>query len=813
MDRLSPLLIQPAGSLAYHLVLVFALVGALQGAFYHWQATRYPQGARLLKGLVALLGLRVVLFGVQALAWQGLASPTWLPALDRLSLVGGLVLLLWLWAFPEPAPKADAATFLLLFFLATLAVFTWATLSPDALQWFHGSLLDRLWSGLGLLLALVGMGILAWRKPEGQLYGWLSLLALGLGHLVHLIWPESGQALSVTLRLSELAAYPFIFSLVYRYPLPTLEEKKESGSETSTAEAEAAPSAIVSRPTKAPHEVALEALLQALRSATPEERSAQVVRAAAQYLVADICLLLSPPFTSGQIDVVAGYDLIREQFLPQRTLDVHHLPLIASAIEKAKTLRLPASSTSEDLRAFALWLGLENSGPLLAVPLVAEADVPALGALVFLSPFAQRPWTHEDAQRAERLATAAARIFLTALSSQELHAAHELEAQVESLNHQVEDLQSRLAESEAQRAELTQRLASAQEHLESLTTLMDDLESLQQEVNRLEDENQELKEQLLTLNYFSSPEEEAPEATQSKEKALALQDEIDQLQQSLRLALEEVAYLKSELALRDQQMLEMERRNATPQQTLLYSSLITLAQDVRQHLSTIIGYTDLLLSESAGLLGELQREFLTRIRNAAEKMTKIVEDAVHLTSLDMEEEAALEIEPVQLSEVLDEAVADNSQLLREKKLTLRVDLPETLPTLKVNREALQQIVNHLVHNAVLASPEEGEVFLGVEERTTPDGRFIHLTVQDSGPGIAEEDLPRVFSRIYRTGYRVIEGLGDNGVGLPLVKTLVEALGGRIWVQSQPGQGAAFEVLLPLEPLTSTPAEPEEETES
>jgi len=811
-SHLTQLLLQPPGSLAYHLVLTFALIGALQGAFFHWQATRYPQGARLMLGLGGLLGLRVLLFLVQALAWQGVLEPTWLPALERLANVGGMVLLFWLWAFPEPSSKADVATSLLLLFLVALALFTWVMLTPDNLRWFHGSWLDRLWSGLGLVLALAGVGVLAWRRPEGSLYGGLTLLALAAGHLVHLLLIEPGATASMALRLGELAAYPFVFSLLYRYPLPAASPKGERPVPAAEAPYLMTPSPdgevalTTPAPTQPPSAAALEALVQALRSLDPEERSERLAQAAAQYLVADLCLLMSPPFTSGLMDVVAGYDLIREQALPGHTLAVDQVPLVASASEKGKTLRLPASSTSSDLRTIARWLGLESSGPLLAVPLVARSDTPALGTLVFLSPFAQRPWTHEDEQRAKRFAQAAARVLLASVSDQSAQVG-ELEAEVEQLRQRLAETQTRLDKALSQREELEERLASAQDHLESLAALMDDLETLQQEVNRLEDENRELKEQLLTLNYFPEALEGEAGELSGEPTVSPTPPEDEQLRQSLRMALEEVALLKSELAFRDQQMLELERRNAVPQQALLYSSLISLVQDVRQHLSTIVGYTDLLLSESAGLLGKLQREFLERIRHAAEKVTKIVEDAANLASMDVEGQSTLEMEPVQLSEVLDAAIVEHGSLLREKRLTLRVDLPDTLPTLKVNRDALQQIVNHLLHNAALASPEEGDIFLRVEERFLPEGRFIQLAVQDSGPGIAEEDLPRVFSRIYRTGYRTIEGLGDNGVGLPLVKTLVEALGGRVWVESRLGEGATFEVLLPLEP-ESAPA-PEE----
>jgi len=138
---------------------------------------------------------------------------------------------------------------------------------------------------------------------------------------------------------------------------------------------------------------------------------------------------------------------------------------------------------------------------------------------------------------------------------------------------------------------------------------------------------------------------------------------------------------------------------------------------------------------------------------------------------------------------------------------LRVDLPDRLPPAQLDREMFHQILHHLIHNAALASPDEGEIQLRLQildgENNEEEGPLLLLEVQDSGAGIPEEDIPRVFSRRYRTSYRTISGLGDNGLGMPLVKVLVDALEGRIWVESSSNQGTKFSVLLPF-PQPATP---------
>ncbi len=757
IGSLSDLLLQPAGSLAYALVLIFALAGALQMALFHWQASRYPQSGRLLRGVALLLGLRLLFFLAQALSWQGLLPASWLPGIDRFVQVSSALWLAWLWAFPEPDAKVDTwfgAAFLALLFLLGVTLRS-APLTPS---WtFNTTPLDRLWSSLGLGIAVGGLGLLFWRSPDGALFGVLALALLGIGHASHLWLGEPQQSFSLALRLSELGAYPFLFSLFYRYTLPM--DPSPAPLSAST----------LAPPPSRPQDQALESLLQALTASSPDDRSRSLVQAASQRLVADIALLITPPSKAQQIQVVAGYDLIREQFLEGGVLEAAQLPLTSSALEKGRALRLPASSTSQDLQALVRWLGLAEGGPLLVVPLKSAPDAPPLGGLIWISPYAQHNWTNEEQQQAQTFAAAAARLLLCPLSGEQeppAHAQEDLSAQVQGLQQALAQAQQEREEAEARSRALAQQLDTAQEQVKSLTALLEE--------------------------FRASQEEEQKQASQHQESAR----EVAQLKQTLRMALEEIAALKAELNLREEQFQASEQsRDAETRQRLLYQSLLSLAQEVRQHLSTVIGYTDLLLDESVGLLGHLQREFLVRIRSAATKVVDALEDVMHLTAVDLGIEGP-ELEPVELAAVLDEVLAANRELLREKDLTLRVDLPEALPSLHMNRDALHQILHNLIRNAALVSPAKAEVQLRVAEYEE-EGRFVQIQVRDSGPGIAPDNLPRVFSRIYRTGYRTIEGVGDNGVGLPLVKALTEASGGRVWVESTLGQGATFNVLLPV----------------
>jgi signal transduction histidine kinase len=133
-----------------------------------------------------------------------------------------------------------------------------------------------------------------------------------------------------------------------------------------------------------------------------------------------------------------------------------------------------------------------------------------------------------------------------------------------------------------------------------------------------------------------------------------------------------------------------------------------------------------------------------------------------------------------------------------KQVSWKVYMPEEPLRIKTDRAILTRVLAGLFENAGLVSPEGGDVAVSASlEANERDEDYILLRVADSGQGIAATDLPYVFSPHSQDVY--ISGLAGNGTELASVKRLVELLGGRAWVDSEPGQGATFCVLLPVSP--------------
>ena len=140
--------------------------------------------------------------------------------------------------------------------------------------------------------------------------------------------------------------------------------------------------------------------------------------------------------------------------------------------------------------------------------------------------------------------------------------------------------------------------------------------------------------------------------------------------------------------------------------------------------------------------------------------------------------------------------------MSEKRIALRLDLPPKPLWISSDRHALRMVFGQLVKNAGTVSPQGGSVLVKAQlEGSDSDQDYVLVQVADSGSGIAPQDLLNVFSP--QSGDHPIKGLAKSGPEISRMKVLIEALGGRTWVDSEPGNGATFSVLLPVKALVES----------
>jgi signal transduction histidine kinase/GAF domain-containing protein len=233
--------------------------------------------------------------------------------------------------------------------------------------------------------------------------------------------------------------------------------------------------------------------------------------------------------------------------------------------------------------------------------------------------------------------------------------------------------------------------------------------------------------------------------------------------------------------------------------------IASLSQELRTPMTSIIGYTDLLVGESVGMIGEMQRKFLQRIKANIERMSIMLNDLIGVTAIDA---GQLELRPsiVDIAEIIEDTIIGARAQLEENEITLNMDIPEDMPPVEADPDSVRQIMNNLLVNAIKSTPVGGSIGIATSIYEEKNGKsedddevvaYLKVAVRDSGGGIAQKDLERVFERFYRAERPLIEGLGETGVGLSIVKSLVEAHGGRVWVESEIGDGSIFYFLLPI----------------
>jgi signal transduction histidine kinase len=217
-----------------------------------------------------------------------------------------------------------------------------------------------------------------------------------------------------------------------------------------------------------------------------------------------------------------------------------------------------------------------------------------------------------------------------------------------------------------------------------------------------------------------------------------------------------------------------------------------VAHDLRNPLSVVRGYADFLLSGVAGELEDEQEEVVQTIRRTSDYMLTLVEDLVDFSRI---QTGALELErePTDLAALVREGIRLNAVVAQEKRIAFEPRLAADLPELRVDRHKVRQILDNLLNNAVKFS-HPGSV---VEVSLRREDGAAHLAVRDRGVGIPEADLARVFEPFVKTAARPTAGERSTGLGLAIVRNIVEAHGGRIWVESRVDAGSTFHVTLPL----------------
>jgi signal transduction histidine kinase len=220
--------------------------------------------------------------------------------------------------------------------------------------------------------------------------------------------------------------------------------------------------------------------------------------------------------------------------------------------------------------------------------------------------------------------------------------------------------------------------------------------------------------------------------------------------------------------------------------------LAAMTHELRTPLNAVLGMSGALLEAAYGPLNEKQLKSVQTIEESGRRLLELINNILDLSRL-MAGKVELQMEPVRVEEICQMSLQSIQRAAQDKKLGVSLQVDDAETTVQADGRRLRQMLVNLLSNAVKFTPEGGAIGLEVVKDAKP---VVHLTVWDTGIGIAPEDIGRLFQPFVQLDSKLSRRYGGTGLGLTLVEWLVRLHGGHVTVESEVGQGSRFTVSLP-----------------
>jgi PAS domain S-box-containing protein len=218
-----------------------------------------------------------------------------------------------------------------------------------------------------------------------------------------------------------------------------------------------------------------------------------------------------------------------------------------------------------------------------------------------------------------------------------------------------------------------------------------------------------------------------------------------------------------------------------------------VSHELRTPLTAIKGSVDNMLDGLTGELNEKQSRYLVRIKSNADRLARLINDLLDLSRI----EAGIKLNRINLSlpTVVKEVVESLGSVAAEKLINFEIETADNDLTAWADPDRVAEVLTNLLGNAIKFSPTRGNVTVSLARS---GNNWVKISITDTGPGIRPEEASRIFDKFYQVSHPEQPKATGTGLGLPIAKALVEMHGGRIWLESQAGQGSIFSFTLPAE---------------
>jgi len=219
----------------------------------------------------------------------------------------------------------------------------------------------------------------------------------------------------------------------------------------------------------------------------------------------------------------------------------------------------------------------------------------------------------------------------------------------------------------------------------------------------------------------------------------------------------------------------------------------TVSHELRTPLASITTAIDIVISGTAGNLTKDQRNFLDKAKNNVSRLEQLINDILDLSKLESGK-AQLSMEKVNINNVIQEVADLQGAVAKKKGLYLKTELDSRLPVISLDANRLIQLLNNLIQNAIKFTEKGG---ITVFSRNHEDANYVEVCIKDTGIGIKQDDIPKLFQKFQQLGDPATRKTGGTGLGLAICKEIIIQHGGKIWVESQDGKGSSFYFILPI----------------
>ncbi|MGC9395760.1 MAG: ATP-binding protein [Anaerolineae bacterium] len=769
------------GTVVYHLLVLLGLLSAAGIVLTEW---RHTHSAELkpyltaLGGVIAIHLLSTVLapFHVNTDSLVTIISAPFLYAGELLS----IVLLVWAfgWRIWERRRRDFLVALLVgwagLFVITSLLWYTDAFSKP--LTYSTHSWQVPMWYALSALTAFGGAAVFfRTRNRSDVVRAAFILLLLGVGAVLGLL---GSQVLGPPLALGEglgrlcaLVGYPFFALLLYRSVLLDLASYRQDLHDLSEEALRQSQELLF--------------LIEATRSIGEQldlrGMLGQVVDSVAMALRADaVAILLTDENDPDILHLMALYRVLGAKTEVPQEIALKDYPNLKFALRKQPLLFSPEEEIVQ-LRTLFELLGVAEKGPLLIQPLTRQERV--TGVLVAYNAPSKPQFTSEQ----ELLATTIAVQIAGAVENNRLYAA--LAAKARELSQLLKVREAELRREEAILESMAEGILVSD--AEGRFVLLNQAAERILEVPREDVLDKPVKDVLSSPTLQSELDPESLlSLTQHFETTFTLGDRHIRLS-AAPVLLNNTVRLGVVAILQDitrEYLAERSKREFVD----------SISHELRTPLTAIKGYTEVILSGMMGELPQAYQQFLGVIRENTTRMASMTDNIISVAEIE-KGRVGLNYQKVEVPVLAEEVVNRYREHIEERLLTVDLDMPDDLPQIEADPNRLRLIVDNLLSNAIKFTYPDGQITVGARAiyGTLGQPTYFSIWISDTGIGIPLDEQALIWQRFYQVENPLSLEAGGLGIGLTIVKALVEAHGGRVWVDSAPQQGSAFTVLLPI----------------